>query len=191
MKKILIVATALLLSACTTIKAIPAGTAYKVPGAYQVSVSKMWAEMPSTFVALQNGKLLSIDGPLLNSLQLVGNLPEGKSLIKSKSKEDPVPEYRNDMRATEIVEFVVDSLTRQGNVNVEAQMIRPAAFGASEGIRFDIVGAAQNGLSLKGTALFSQGEDGLNLILFMAPEEHYYGLHASEIENIMRSVTLI
>ncbi len=133
----------------------------------------------------RTGKFLTIDGPDLNLLQLVAALKDKQSLIKERSKDNPVPKYRTDMSQTEIVEFVTDTLATLGYQNLSTQALRPSAFGTLACVRFDLSAQTPDGLNIKGTALFAQRNEKLNLIVYLAPEEYYFGLHAAEIERIL------
>lgn len=180
----------LLLAGCATATSVSEGP-YKVGKAYQIEVGQQWAALPQVLTSQRTGRFLTIDGPDLNLLQLVPALKENQSLLKERSKDNPVPKYRADMSPTEIVEFVTDTMATQGYQNISTQALRPSPFGTLSGVRFDLRAQAPDGLNINGTALFAQRDGKLNLIVYLAPEEYYYGLHASEIERILSSVTLL
>jgi hypothetical protein len=102
-----------------------------------------------------------------------------------------VPVYRADMSQTEIVEFLTDTLAALGYQNITTRSLRPAPFGTLSGVRFDLSAQTPAGLNIEGTALFAARDGKLNFVLYLAPQEHYYALHAAEVERIMRSVTLL
>ncbi len=180
----------LLLTGCATAGSVSQGP-YKVGNVYQIVVGQQWASLPQALTSQRTGKFLTIDGPDLNLLQLVAALKNNQSLIKERSKDNPVPKYRTDMSQTEIVEFVTDTLATLGYQNLSTQALRPSAFGTLAGVRFDLSAQTPDGLNIKGTALFAQRDEKLNLIVYLAPEEYYFGLHAAEIERILGSVALL
>jgi hypothetical protein len=54
-------------------------------------------------------------------------------------------------------------------------------------VRFDISARTQAGLNMSGTALVARAGDKLNLMVFLAPSEHYYSAYAQEIDTIFSS----
>jgi hypothetical protein len=190
MKRLVALLALLLLTGCATASSVSKGP-YKVGNVYQIEVGQQWAALPSTLTSERSGKFLTIDGPDLNLLQLVAALKDKQPLIKERSKDNPVPKYRSDMSQTEIVEFVTDTLATEGYQNIATQALRPSAFGTLSGVRFDLSAQTPDGLNIRGTALFAQRDEKLNLIVYLAPEEYYYGLHAAEIERIFGSVALL
>ena len=102
-----------------------------------------------------------------------------------------MPQYRVDMSQTELVEFVTDTLAKDGYQNIATRALRPAGFGTLSGVRFDLNAQTPDGLNILGTALFAESDKKLNLIIYLAPEEYYYALRAAEVERILGSVTLL
>jgi hypothetical protein len=92
------------------------------------------------------------------------------------------------MGDSELVEFVIDSLA---NTLQEPQStaLRPQTFAGAPGVRFDISGRTEGGLNMTGTALVARAGEKLNLMIFLAPSEHYYGAFATEVEAIFASAT--
>ena len=190
MRRVLILGCILVLAGCATIREVPSGS-YEVNGAYEVRLNGTWAELPPRLVGDINGQILTIDGPRLNRLQLVGHMQPGESLVEQKSEEQRVPRYHADMTPTEIVGFITDSLAAENYRNIETAALRPAAFGSLDGVRFDLDAATESGLKISGTVLFAEQGENLNVILYLAPSEYYYEYRMSAVEAIMASANLI
>ena len=60
-------------------------------------------------------------------------------------------------------------------------------FGSVEGLRFDIDAQTQDGLNIDGTALAVMNKGAFHLVLFLAPEEHYFGASKARVETILSS----
>jgi hypothetical protein len=135
----------------------------------------------------RNMRLLSIDGPLLNRLYLVA-LEPGESLLRPRDNDTPRPIYRADMTDTELVEFVIDCVAVEYQAP-EAGALRPQTFAGQPGVRFDISTQTAEGLNMSGAALVARAGDRLNLMLFLAPSEHYYAAMLPEIETIFAGAT--
>lgn len=175
-----------LVSGCATASLAPAGP-YKAGAAFTVNLGRPWSDMSVTMMPRPpNVQLLSMDGLALNRFYLAA-LDPGQSLVRPLDKDTPRPTYRSDMSDSELVEFVIDSVAALDYQAPEASALRPQDFGAASGVRFDLSSRTAAGLNISGTALVARAGDKLNLLLFLAPSEHYYGALASEVEAIFAS----
>jgi len=174
---------ALLLCACAHARQAP--THYQVDHAFAVELDRPWADISRVTPRLSNHvHLLTIHGQALESLYLVGGLKPGDPLWTPARGEEN-PRYHTDMSRSEVVEFLGASLAALGYVAVTPRNIRPAALANNNGVRFDIEMQSADGLEISGLALAAQSGDRLNLILFVAPREHYYPMLAPEIDRML------
>jgi hypothetical protein len=186
----LAVAAFALLAACATVASAPSGP-FKVGESYSVTLGRQWSDISKIVVAKPAGvRLLSIDGPQLNRLFLTDGIAAGGYLVKPASREQPTPTYRAGLSQTELVEFVVDSVAALGLERPESADLRPAKFGAVDGLRFELSAKTTEGLDISGTALLAESRGKLHVILFLAPTEHYYAASLAEVNAIMASATL-
>ncbi len=180
-------AIGLTLSACTTIADAPAG-AYKVGTAYEITLGGEWSDISKVMTGRPAYvHLLSIDGPLLDRLYLSEGLASGEFLVKPAAKDKPTPTYRSGMSPNDLVEFLSDSVTALDFERVTTSSLRPARFAGADGLRFEIAAKTRDGLYMSGTALLAEKGGKLYVMLYLAPTEHYYGVHLSEVEAIMGS----
>ena len=186
-RPLLAVCAALALSACVSITAAPAGP-YKV-GAAQVTLGHEWSDISAImFQRPAKVRLLSMDGPLLNRLYVTDGLAPGEFMVKPMAKERPTPTYRAGMSPNELVEFVTDSVSALDYQRVETDNLRPAKFGASDAVRFDIKAKSKEGLDVSATALVAEAAGRLYVVLYIAPTEHYYAAELPEVETVIGSV---
>jgi hypothetical protein len=180
-------AAALLISACASISAAPAGP-YKVGDAMSVTLGRQWNDASRAQVgAPRRVRLLTIDGPLLNRLYFTTGLRPGDFLVKPERRETPTPTYRTNMAPTELVEFVADSVAALKYQRVETSALRPTRVGDTDGLRFDITAQTEEGLDMSGSAAVAERGGQLYVILYLAPTEHYYAAGKGEVESIMGS----
>lgn len=178
------------LAGCATVKAADAG-AYKVGDGYSVTLGRQWSDISGIMVGRpSNVRLLSLDGPLLNRLYLTDGIAPDGFLVKPTAKETPTPTYRTGLSQTELVEFVVDSIGALDFERPESANLRPAKFGAVDGLRFDVTATTKQGLNVSGTSLVAERGGKLHVILYLAPSEHYYQATLPEVENVMATATL-
>ena len=192
MRRIAAAAAVLTLAAlggCVSIPAVPAGPV-AMGDNHAVVLSRPWSDV-SALVPQRSKKVrvLTIDGPLLNRLYLAQGIAAGEGLLKPVSKEQPVPVFHADMAPTELVELVSNSIAAMGYHRVETAKLRPAKFGAADGLRFDIKAQTDGGLEMMGTAEVATADGKLYLVLYLAPAEHYFAANLPDVESIMDSTT--
>ena len=157
---------------------------------HRMVLARRWADVsPILPQRFKKVRVLSIDGPLLNRVYVARGLAPGEGLIRRRSKEEPVPAFHADMAPTELVEFVSDSVAAIGYHRVETSGLRPARFGAEDGLRLDLSAQTESGLEMRGSAQMAVIGGRLYLILYLAPAEHYYGATLPEVEEMMRSAS--
>lgn len=176
------------LSAC--VSARPVSGAY-ASAATTITLAETWSDVSDYTQAQTPGsKVLTLDGPALNKLYLVSDIKPGQSIVRSVSKEKPTPVLRADLSFNEQVEFVTDSIAAMGYFRVETHDLRPQKIGAVDGLRFDFDAQTQEGLNIDGTALAAMSGGRFNLVMFMAPEEHYFPASKNRVEAILASTKL-
>jgi hypothetical protein len=176
-----------LLAGCASIRLAKAG-GYRVERAFSVQLSRPWSDLSAALVPRPKGvHLLTIDGPALNQLYLASIKP-GDPLFRHADRDTPVVTYRADMSDSELVEFVIDSLANTYQ-DPQSTALRPQTFASAPGVRFDISARTEGGLDMSGAALVARGGDNLNLMVFLAPSEHYYAAYSAEIDSIFASAS--
>jgi len=180
--------TMLSLSACATgPKLAPAGLF--ATNSYSVPLQQDWSAISAKSDKGNKIQILTMDGPLLNSVYLVSNLKDGDSIMKEIRKENPVPTYYDDLSDLEQVEFLTDTLEKGlGYVNMATNNVAPASFNGEDGIKFDMSAVTDGGLNISGSALMAQSEDGLNVVFYLAPTEYYHGKMKNEVDAMFSSL---
>jgi hypothetical protein len=176
-----------LLGGCVAAKLIEPGP-YRVERAFTIRVTQSWSDVTPLARQEEGVHLLTRDGPALNQLY-AASIEAGGALAFLPDRDTPRPRYRADMGDTEVVEFVIDSIAAWGYQAPESTNLRPQALAGAQGVRFDLTTRTQPGLEITGSGLVARNGDTLNLLLFLAPSEHYFGAYAAEIEAIMASAT--
>jgi hypothetical protein len=92
------------------------------------------------------------------------------------------------MQASEVSEFVVDSLSRLGNGEVEARNLRPASFGSLPGFRFELAYLSKNGLAFDGMAVGTVKGGVLYMVLFAGARSHYFPKYKDAVERLFDSI---
>jgi len=176
----------LLLPACAaTMTAAPAGT-LALKDSATVNLSQSWTSVPDALHGAK-GTVLTKDGMMLNRVHIITVEP-GDEMIDVNDKSLEYPVYSTGMSSLEQVNFVTSSLARLGYADLETASVTPATLSGIDGIRFDISGKYASGLNLRGKVGMAETDAGLNMIIFVAPSEYYYGRDVAEIETMISTI---
>jgi len=175
-----------MLSGCATYSLIPANQAVDVGNGVKVTTDIAWAKQDWPSVS---GTVWTNDGIELDALMFFTGIPEGKPLIRpdaARTKELRI--YKADMIPDDVMELLTSNFGHIGYQQIKTANLHPVPFGAAQGFRFDMDFVTKDGLQMKGEALAAQRGKALDLILFMAPAEYYYGRYAPNVEKVFTSV---
>ena len=174
----------LFLGACAQITLVEPG-ARAFDGRYEVRSNVAWNEVKEGHVVVWTN-----DGFALQTIRFYAGLEEGDSLFVSKDETKPLPSFQADMRASEVSEFVVDSLESFGFQQVTATGLRPSRFGARQGFRFEMDLLTADGLELSAMAVAARDGEQLDLILYMGERHYYFPKYQEEVERLFDSITI-
>lgn len=136
-------------------------------------------------------ELWTIDGTPLNRLLIYSKVRPGEhvfQLARERRSRPNGPWYRAGMRLDELQALVVDGLTDQGWVGVDAGNLRPHRFGDVEGLRFDLDLANPDGLIYRGTAAVAEREGRLTVLVWLAPREYYHARDVAAVDAMLDSL---
>lgn len=171
----------LCLAACTSIGDITPGHSIAVGDGVSLTADSEWSEL-----TYSNTRLWTIDGVGLNELHFYTGIQSGKPLFAGAGARD-LPLYAADMPPSDIQDLVVVTLGKSGYANVRATGLRPCRFGEG-GFCFDLAFATASGLEMKGRAIAGHNKTRLELILFYAPAEYYYGASAPALDRLFATL---
>lgn len=186
--RIFIVATlALVLSACQGFQAVKPDAPVTIASRLSVSPQVMWAKPTGSGIS---DAVWTIDGFGLNELHfLLGKKPGDRLFNVRGDAAKDFPSVKKGMLANDAMELVVNSLTRLGNNQVRSSNLAPATFGQpNAGFRFDLTYVNADGLEMRGVALGAQRNDTVDVLLFIAPNEHYFGRLKETVDRLFQSV---
>ena len=165
-------------------------TAYTLVEPRRTAIGDVYTVEPQIpWSARKAGKreLWTVDGPALQAIRFINGLVDGEPLFEGGGKEKR-PTFRKTMAATEIMEFVVDSLALAGLEKIETTGLRPEQFGGSQGFRFDMSFVTRQGLEGQGTVVGAVLKEKLHLIIYSGTRAHYYPKHKEHLERIIQSI---
>jgi hypothetical protein len=145
-------------------------------------------------------RLLTLDGFMLNDIRLFADVKSGEHVfLLPRGRAERRGEgllYRAEMSELDVQELFVDALKSNNAVDVRAENLRPAAFGARKGFRFDLSFASGSGLSMQGRSglryramvLAEVQNQTLSFIYYDAPEEHFFKRDQAMVEDMFQKL---
>jgi hypothetical protein len=152
----------------------------------QVDTSLDWAR-----IKLPRIELWTIDGLALNQFVIVSGVRPNENVFlgsKERKRRPDGPWYRPGMRPDEIRDVILDGLRQEGWSNVSASNLRPARFGAVQGLRFEAQLTHQNGLRYKATFGAAEHNSRLTHFFWTAPAEYYYDRDIAAVNRMIDSL---
>ncbi|HXJ00673.1 MAG TPA: hypothetical protein VNH44_05580 [Micropepsaceae bacterium] len=186
---LLMAAFCLALAGCQSFKPIEAMKAVDVGDGITVEPQVEWAFAVGPLNGGMSGTVWTIDGFGLNELRFLTGVAGGAPLLRIDGidRKDMVA-YNTTMLPDDVMEMVAGTLGKAGNQQLRTAALRPVPFGTGTGFRFDLSYTTKDGLQMKGTALFAQRKNKLDVILFAAPSEYYYDRYVPTVEKVFASV---
>jgi len=181
-------ASAFLLSACVSMKAVPANTNFSGEAAFSVTSAKAWTQMPNGLNPTK-GSALTQDGVPVGAVYLV-TAKDDKAMIDKLGGGKNPPRFSAGSTALEQVDFLTDSLGQIGFGNLTTANVRPEQIDGQTGTRMELTGTYSNGLDMRGDAVLVESDAGLNILVYAAPEMHYYNKYKSDANAIIDSIDL-
>ncbi|WP_297799350.1 hypothetical protein [Arenimonas sp. GDDSR-1] len=190
MRYLLLAAAVALLAACASSggRLQKAGTAADVYG-MAIHTDLNWSR-----IKLPRQELWTIDGPGLNSLNIIPDTKPGEHvfhLAKERKSRPDGPWFRAGMRPDELRDVILDAIREQGWADVDSSNFRPHTFSDTAGIRFDVRQTSPEGLRYLGSVGAFERGGRLTVLYWKAPEEYYYGRDAQAVNRLIDAIGFI
>lgn len=176
------------LGGCVSVKAVDGMAETNVGDDIMVTPQIAWAGANGV-LARGASSVWTIDGFGLNEVRFFTGIVAGDPVMRIPNVDrKDLTVYSAMMLPDEIMELTAASLGKEGFGQVRTDGLRPVPFGSVTGFRFDLTFTTQDGLLMKGAALFAQRRNKLDMILYTAPAEYYFDRSMPVVEKIFTSV---
>jgi len=181
----------LLLAAIVALVACATGGRLQTAGRTEVLEMDVDTSLDWARYASPRQEAWTIDGTALNQLRFITGTRPGEHVFHLGRERRDTPQgpwYQPGLRADELHELLLAALREQGWAEVESRNLRPARFGAVDGLRFEFTMASQRGLRYAGTAAMFEHGGKLTTIYWQAPVEHYHARDAAAVAALIDSI---
>jgi len=184
--RLMVFAATFLLSGCAAYTGIDGAKPVDVGNKVTVTPQIAWARAANPGVA---GTLWTADGVALDSLMFFTGIQPGQPLVSVQGVDKKeVQKYRAGMIPDDVMELLASNIEKLGYKQIATANLRPAPFGQADGFRFDLNCTTNEGLKIKGMAIAAQRGGKLDLVLFLAPDEYYFGHYSDKIDSLFASI---
>ena len=148
-----------------------------------------WARMK-----MARQEMWTIDGESLNRLHITSKVKDGEHVFlgrKERRNRPDGPWFRPGMRPDEVRDVLLDAIRENSWARVEASNLRPANFGGTTGLRFELKLTSQTGLRYKGMAAAVERDRKLTTLVWVAAEEHYYDRDQAAVAHMFDTLHFV
>lgn len=144
-----------------------------------------WSRIPRGRDPDVNVEQLTRSGPLLDRL-FIASLEPGEGLVTPGF--EAYPRWWAGTPARALDDFLTDSLETLGYAPVEVVWKTERPFAGASGMLYALALRQPGGLRLSGAAMAAVHGERLDLVLFIAPDEHYFPARRGELEHAFDSL---
>lgn len=183
MSRYLLIALCLLLGACSSNGLVRPGTV-QVDG-LQLRPTGAWSQR-----GVKGERQWTIDGPQLNALEIYTGIKNGEFIfdLDLRNKRDEGLRFRADMNTLELQELIMAGLKEAGAVDPQSVSVAPRKVGTVDGFDFELRFANAQGLRYRAIGLGFVADERLQLLLYYAPAEYYFGRDAGQVRWMFDSL---
>jgi hypothetical protein len=182
LNRLAVLTLALLTASCAQVTLVDAGKPADVGNGLTVMPQQQWNQIKSDHL------LWTSDGPSVNQINFYTGVKSGKPLLSLPNvKDKEMNAFDAKMLPNDIQDLVVATLGRQGYQNVRPGNLSPCPFGSVTGFCFDLTFTTGDGLEMKGLAQARKQGDTLDVFVFQAPGEYYYGQLSPTVSKLFAS----
>lgn len=188
MRLIFVSVMAVMLSACGGAALVEAGKRVSIGDHYSVESRIAWSRL-----VRGDTEIWTVDGELLQQLRFIKGIEDGDKLFPARAgrrRDRLKPPFRGDMTPPEIRELFETSLSQAGAIDVRVSRLRPTAFGALGGFRFEFAFSFSDGLPRRGLVAAVVKDKELHMIIYFAPAMYYFGRDRPRVEAIIESIRM-
>jgi hypothetical protein len=160
-------------------------------GSMAVSPASAWNSLPVAMQQPEWEESWTLNGPLLETIVFVSGLPDGKSLLRQRKKDDAqVPLFRADMTATDLVSMIESSYRVAGITVFGIDSVDTTPFLGGAGIRMSYHYSPGEGIGKKGRCVLRVIDRKLYLMKLEGVTSHYFDTAQPQFDQMVASATL-
>ncbi|OHC63407.1 MAG: hypothetical protein A3H93_06320 [Rhodocyclales bacterium RIFCSPLOWO2_02_FULL_63_24] len=189
MKNLLVLAIALLLTACASVKKVESG-ANLVGERMSINVDGNWNHFD--FPGSKPAQVWTMEGITIDELLVYSGIRDGQVMHQESSAGSRQKDFafRKTMQTEEIVSMLEGVLSRDGST-FKLLKLEPFAFGGKKGFRFEYERIRKiDNVQMRGVGFGAVDKEELFALVYQAPRLTFFPRHQSRIETIAKAVSI-
>ena len=180
LSRIAVLGAALSTAACANVSLVPADKPVAVGNGVTVMPQRQWNQIKTDYV------LWTAEGTNVDQIVFLTGIKSGNPLMPGM-RGDRIGVFDSKMLPNDIQDLVVGTLTKTGYQTVKPGNLTPCPFGRGQGFCFDLDFSTPQGLQMKGMTMARKQNDTLDVFLFEAPSEYYFGALSPTVSKVFAS----
>lgn len=174
--------TLLMSAACANVSLVPADRAASVGNGVTVMPQRQWNQIKADHI------VWTAEGANVDQISFLTGIKSGKPLIEIPGmKDEQIGIFDAKMLPNDVQDLVVGTMTKMGYQTVKPGNLTPCRFGNGQGFCFDLDFSTSSGLQMKGMTMARKQADTLDVFLFEAPSEYYFGALSPTVSKLFAS----
>ena len=172
----------LLTAGCAQMTLVEDGKPVDVGNGVSVMPQRQWNQVKTDHI------LWTTDGPGIDQVNFYTGVKSGKPLVSIAGlKDKELVAFDSKMLPNDIQDLVVATMGKQGYQNVRSGNLAPCPFGTAAGFCFEASFSTPDGLEMKAMSMARKQGDTLDVFLFEAPSEYYFGALSPTVSKVFAS----
>lgn len=170
---------------------VPAGKVRIGASHLQVTPGIPWNRVPPAGDQRRWQTVWTQYGPLLDTVSLVGGLPDGEAIIIGHEGDPvPVPEFDAAMSSQDLVSMMQTMYRARGIETFESEPATATAFLGGDGVRFEFHYSSTDSPTRRGVCVMRIVDRKLYALALDAESTHYFGALSPEFEKLVATARL-
>jgi len=172
----------LMTAACANVSLVPADRPVSVGNGVTVMPQQQWNQIKADHI------LWTSEGANIDQINFLTGIKSGKPLIEIPGmRDEQIGVFDAKMLPNDVQDLVVGTMTKMGYQTVKPGNLTPCPFGSGQGFCFDLDFSTASGLQMKGKTMARKQADTLDVFLFEAPSEYYFGTLSPTVSKVFAS----
>ena len=182
LNRLAVLGTLLMTAACANVSLIPADRPAAVGNGVTVMPQQSWNQIKGDHLVWTR------EGTNVDQIDFMTGIKSGKPLIELPGVKDAqIGLFDSKMLPNDVQDLLVGTLTKMGYQTVKPGNLTPCPFGSGQGFCFDLDFSTSSGLQMKGMTMARKQADTLDVFLFEAPSEYYFGTLSPSVSKLFAS----
>lgn len=182
LNRMAVLSVILMAAGCANVSLVPADKPVAVGNGVTVMPQRPWNQIKGDQITW------TTEGTSVDQIRFLTGIKSGKPLMALPGvRDEQIGVFDSKMLPNDVQDLVVGTLTKMGYQTVRPGNLTPCSFGSGQGFCFDLDFSTPGGLQMKAMTMARKQTDTLDVFLFQAPSEYYFGALSPTVSKVFAS----